>query len=456
MTEQHDKKGNKPSREEFRLSKYSCALKEKRGFLRHGTLLITTKSIQFTSNIFGIRKKITIPITSRLVIAKKTLLFVPNSLLFSNKQNPEGWFFTSFLSRDKCYLQTTKMVEMIKRDREKKKKKRTKRQKKIKSQDQEKNKTKTKHQRSRRRRKRRVSQPISKIDKEEIAKIKNEFLRDRSNNNSQNEQNSNQTEVLMENEKSTNKRLFHSLSENELLSKKKIIRSFSTTYTFESNASNSQGSEKILKKGVLTIYNKFTNEWLKREIVIVRNNENIVFQLSKTQPKKKIIGHIPINLFKKCKLVSELNFNIKLISGKVIRLKAKDKLEASNWRHFLNSFLISKDQKEVLGNEKNGNKNPTKHSENKNEQKKKSIPSKMIELFLKVLCILKLKMVLFALFFLTSLKTIGKFSFVSAQSSSVQYINMSNNNKINGNNLGSNHLNNNLLSIDNNFIDLNN
>ncbi|KAJ3451850.1 hypothetical protein M0812_03608 [Anaeramoeba flamelloides] len=451
MTKQHDRKGNKCSHEEFHISKYSCALKEKRGFLRQGTLKVTTKNIHFTSNIFGIRKRITIPITSKLVIIKKTLLFFPNSLLISNTQNPEGWFFTSFFSRDKCYQQTTKIVSMFTRDDETKKKKKRSRHRKIKVQDQEKNKTKTKHQRSRRRRKRRVSQPISKIDKSEIAKIKNEFLRERRNENSQNEQNSNEKEVLLENEKSTNKKLLRSVSENELLKKKKRKKTFSTTDTH-----NSQGSEKILKRGILAIYNKIANEWLQREIIIYRNNESIVFRLSKIQPNKKIIGYLPVNFFKKCKLESELNFNIKLISGKVIRLKAKDKLDASNWINFLNSFLIGQDQNVVFGNEKNGNKNITEQNENKNDLKNKSLQSKMIALFLKGLCVLKSKMIFFTLFFLTSLNIIGKFSFVSAQTNTPQDINNPYNNKIYENNLGSNLKNNNLFNIVNKFINLNN
>ncbi|KAJ6230794.1 hypothetical protein M0813_06362 [Anaeramoeba flamelloides] len=458
MTKQHDRKGNKCSHEEFHISKYSCALKEKRGFLRQGTLLVTTKNIHFTSNIFGIRKRITIPITSKLVIIKKTLLFFPNSLLISNTQNPEGWFFTSFFSRDKCYQQTTKIVSMFTRDEETKKKKKRSRHRKIKVHDKEKTKKKTKYRRIR---KRRVSQPISKIDKSEIAKIKNEFLRERRNENSQNEQNSNGTEVLMENEKSTNKKLLRSVSENELLKKKKRKKTFSTTDNFKPNTHNSQGSEKILKRGILEIYNKIANEWLQREIIIYRNNESIVFRLSKIQPKKKIIGDLPVNFFKKCKLESELNFNIKLISGKVIRLKAKDKLDASNWINFLNSFLIGQDQNVVFGNEKNGNekngnKNITEQNENKNDLKNKSLQSKMIALFLKGLCILKSKMIFFTLFFLTSLNIIGKFSFVSAQTNTPQDINNPYNNKIYENNLGSNLKNNNLFNIVNKFINLNN
>ncbi|KAJ6228463.1 hypothetical protein M0813_08814 [Anaeramoeba flamelloides] len=97
-------------------SHYHCALREKGGVLRQGVIYITNKRALFHSNIFGIQKTVHIKYSEMTMLKKRTFFLLPNSIRIQSKDNSEGWFFTSFLSRDDCIREILLFRRILKSD----------------------------------------------------------------------------------------------------------------------------------------------------------------------------------------------------------------------------------------------------------------------------------------------------------------------------------------------------
>ncbi|KAJ3425468.1 hypothetical protein M0812_27912 [Anaeramoeba flamelloides] len=105
---------NLPSDEEI-FSRYRCALREKSGLLRQGMLYLSSRTISFHSNIFGIQKTLKISLSQAVLIEKRTFFKLNNSIRIKTIKHSDGFFFTSFLSRDLCLRELIALHNLVKR-----------------------------------------------------------------------------------------------------------------------------------------------------------------------------------------------------------------------------------------------------------------------------------------------------------------------------------------------------
>ncbi|KAJ6239649.1 hypothetical protein M0813_24871 [Anaeramoeba flamelloides] len=92
------KRFNLPETERI-VSHHSCAMRKK--LLFQGRLYFTMNYLCFTSKIA--RFKFVLPIRDLTSVSKKTSFFLANSLQICTVMQPKGYYFTSFVSRDKAY-----------------------------------------------------------------------------------------------------------------------------------------------------------------------------------------------------------------------------------------------------------------------------------------------------------------------------------------------------------------
>ncbi|KAJ3441337.1 hypothetical protein M0812_13346 [Anaeramoeba flamelloides] len=92
------KRFNLPETERI-VSHHSCAMRKK--LLFQGRLYFTMNYLCFTSKIA--RYKFVLPIHDLTSVSKKTSFFLANSLQICTVMQPKGYYFTSFVSRDKAY-----------------------------------------------------------------------------------------------------------------------------------------------------------------------------------------------------------------------------------------------------------------------------------------------------------------------------------------------------------------
>ncbi|KAJ6245414.1 hypothetical protein M0813_20367 [Anaeramoeba flamelloides] len=105
---------NLPSDEEI-FSRYRCALREKSGLLRQGMLYLSSRTISFHSNLFGIQKTLKISLSQAVLIEKRTFFKLNNSIRIKTIKHSDGFFFTSFLSRDLCLRELIALHNLVKR-----------------------------------------------------------------------------------------------------------------------------------------------------------------------------------------------------------------------------------------------------------------------------------------------------------------------------------------------------
>ena len=97
--------------DEKKLGSFNCSLSSE--IISRGTFTITTKKIEYNSSFFQ-KKQIIIPLTDIVSIKKETSLGIDNSIRI--KTEKVTYLFTSFLSRDLCFLTLKNQINKMKEE----------------------------------------------------------------------------------------------------------------------------------------------------------------------------------------------------------------------------------------------------------------------------------------------------------------------------------------------------
>lgn len=96
---------------ETKIGSFNCSLSSQ--IISRGTLLITSKKIEFDSSLFS-KVQIIIPLIDIISIKKKTSLGIDNSI--EVKTEKVTYLFTSFLSRDYCFSLLKNQINKVKEE----------------------------------------------------------------------------------------------------------------------------------------------------------------------------------------------------------------------------------------------------------------------------------------------------------------------------------------------------
>ena len=111
MKDEDNNNGGELSEGETMIGSFNCSLSSQ--IISRGTLLITSKKIEFDSSLFS-KTKIIIPLIDIISIKKKTSIGIDNSI--EVKTEKVTYLFTSFLSRDYCFCLLNNQINKAKEE----------------------------------------------------------------------------------------------------------------------------------------------------------------------------------------------------------------------------------------------------------------------------------------------------------------------------------------------------